>query len=236
MRSCAVGVPLIVLLGAVLATSGSVQKSSGSGFGIVPTQAIEAKQKLETKTRKVDRQRGRPITDVLQPTDEVVEIVEWQPAGVPPLPPQGRTQLQQMTFEASAVFVVTVDSVTGTVSPEGDWIESSVVAAVSEVLKNSEPPSQPGHLLTFGATGGEIAIGSQKIRASLPESVPFKTGRSYLVFLPERGNELWVYPAEAAVIEGTKLVPLSPEGQRNFLYGDKHHVLKQIAAFVGARE
>jgi hypothetical protein len=228
--SCTVGVGLIVLLGVVVSASAAIQKSSG--FGVLPTQVIEAKQ----KTRKVDRKPGRPITEELLPTDEVLQVEEWQPPGVPPRPPQGRSRLQQMTIEASAVFVVTVDSVTGTLSLEGDWIDSSVVAAVSQVLKNSDPPAQSGHLLTFGATGGEIAIGSQKIRATLKDNHPFEPGRSYLVFLREEGKQLWAYSAEVALIDGTELVPLSPEGRFKFPSNDKDAVLDEIIKHVPARK
>src|SRR5688500_19670453 len=94
LRSCAVGVRLIVLLAAALAGSAAIQRSSA--FGVLPTKVIEAKQKRETKTRKGDRKPGRPITEELLPTDEVRQVEEWQPPGVPPRPPQGRSRLQQM--------------------------------------------------------------------------------------------------------------------------------------------
>jgi hypothetical protein len=126
--------------------------------------------------------------------------------------------------------------VTGTLSPGGDWIDSSVVGAVSQVLKNSDPPAQPGHLLTFGATGGEIAIGSRKIRATLKDNHPFEPGRSYLVLLRERGKQLWAYSAEVALIDGTELVPLSPEGRFKFPSNDKHAVLDEIIKHVPARK
>ena len=224
---------LILLVGAVLAAStGSLQTR---GFGVRPPQATAPSDTPQAATRRIDRTQGRRLTDALQPTDVVLEVVDIQPPGLNPPPPPGRSQLEQMTIDASVAAVVTVRSVSGSLTSGGDWINTTVVAELTRVFKSTDGPRTAGQLITFSTSGGTVTIGTQSIRATRLGDSSFSATNTYLVFLQRRGNQLWAYPNEVALIDGQTLVPFSREGRRNFPSSDAETVVNEVSIFARTR-
>ena len=229
-----VGLGLTLVVGGALALSAAATQTSG--FGVVPKGAVEAKQELDKvkKERRVEH-KGRRLLDELLPTDEVLEVIDWQPSGTPALPPEGRSAIEMLTIDRPLVATVKVRSLTGAFSPDGKWVETIVTADVERVEKNATTLlNLEGGQLVFATPYGELTIGKQKIRSVRADIAKYEIGRSYLVFLMQRGSEWFVSPTNSALVDGAALVPLSPAG--SIFSSDKHAVLNEIAAYSLVRK
>jgi len=217
----------------------SASNRQASGFGVVPRGAIDASQQIEARKgrppRLVGYVPGQRLLEVLQPNDDVVEVVDWYPPASVPEPEAGRSRLEELVKEAPFAYIVSAESVSGRVSTTGDWIFATIAGRVAQVLKKSDTAVKVGETVTFDTPGGEVRIGGQTIRAMKKGTLPFEVGRSYLIFLRFRDGQLFAYPDEVAVLDDTKVGALSVAGQDTFKALELGTVLDRISSFLSIK-
>lgn len=182
------------------------------GFGVPADPQMSARiRTIEAGPAGFNR---RPIDSEVTSADEIIEIVDRQPMGTPPPPPEGQSPFDFAVRQAVAVAVVEVRSVVGELTSDRRWINSSVRALVTRLLKRpaDETLSEGGEVV-FTSPGGEVVIEKDRnkvtVRAGRIGDLPFLPGHSYVVPLGTYNGTWWVKRYDSAEIWEDRIRPLS---------------------------
>lgn len=225
-----------LIVGAIFVSVAASRQTNG--FGVVPKAAAEARARVESqeKIRRVEHRTNRKITDELRAEDQIVEVEDWRPAGLAPLPPDGQTPVEYLTKLVPVVAVLRVTDVEGRISKNGLWVDSTVRSELVEVLKS--PPDVPlynGSSISFVSPGGEAKLGTQTIRVRTRDSGFFEVGHTYLVFIRKLDGAWWATVEEAALLEEATVRPLAASGAHNFGSRNKAAVVAEVNTFAVVR-
>jgi len=143
---------------------------------------------------KIRSRRGVPLVALVGPGSGAEVVVEKDQA--PPLfiePPSSADRLQWMAKQTPYVLVVSVEAAITSLTPDRDWVETTVLMRVEEVLKHADVPVERGQTITFVQDGGNITLGQTVVRARVSWADNFEQGARYLVFAdgPVDGSTDW---------------------------------------------
>lgn len=126
-----------------------------------------------------------------------MESIESPPLEV--LPPAGVSVLDWMLQVSDAALIVSVDDTVSRLTAQDEWIRSTALATVLNVLKSPSPQNlRPSQHVTFEQEGGQALVGGVQVTAVLPRARLVARGERYLVF--------------AAVNKKTGALVVGPEG------------------------
>jgi hypothetical protein len=177
-------------------------------------QFVPAQETPNPSARQVYQpRRGVPITSLLRPEDTQLIIVSARMN--PPLsaePPRGTSTAAWKTRLSKGVIIARVESRLSELTPDKDWIETSVQIKVLQVLKPAGLQSfNVGQELSFIEQGGSLNLEGRQIKAIVRWASEFEVGKEYLIFaraLPN--NELAIGPTFAyEILPGSSLRSLN---------------------------
>lgn len=178
----------------------------GSALGYAAVQAIrDVKQEKPTLHRV-----GSPLADLIPPGQKEITVQKDQsPPGIVQ-PPAGMGQLEWMTSVSNAVFVIRVSGLSPRLTPQRDWITTTVAAEIESIIKISAAADvRIGSAISFEQDGGDLAINGTSVHARLHWTDPFNTGKRYLIFAGRSGDTWQVSSAVAYEIDSDdRLAPL----------------------------
>lgn len=156
--------------------------------------------------RKVGYAKGRSLIAELKQTDKVLEV-QLTSSGPTPAPrPDGMSRAEYLTRYADLVALVHIEQKAGQLTPEEDWINTTVSARITRLLKNqTSVPLIDGHILSFEMYGGEIEHEGRKIVASQSWVQPIDLNKTYLIFAKDTPRGLVVGGADAYEVDGKKV-------------------------------
>jgi hypothetical protein len=140
--------------------------TTGGGGGTRLSRAVQAES-----VRKVGRERGRRIESLLRPFDDVVEVIDEQPYGLAPPPPQpgypgyGKPEVQRRVEATPFIALVRIEKLEGELTASGDWVRTTVHCKISQLFKALPELNVAVGAVTLRAVGGELRIGRQRVRA-----------------------------------------------------------------------
>lgn len=138
--------------------------------------------------RTVSYKRGRRLDSLLRPSDEVLEVIDEQPYGLPPPPPppgypgHGKPELQRRVEATPFIALVRITRLEGSLTRAGDWVRTTVHGEVRHVYKARSEASLADGTVTLMARGGEVRVGRQRIRARHHSASFLEREAEYLVF------------------------------------------------------
>jgi hypothetical protein len=144
-------------------------------------------QALSQRTRTIPFS-SRPISESLQPDDQVVIIDREKEGAVFVRQPSARQTIEYAVRSSDLAAVVKVDDVGGILVQGGSWVDTRVAGTISDVLMAGKRRVVRGQRLEFLVSGGEMMIGSVRVKAWDKPKV--EAQKQYLVFLqgdPETG-------------------------------------------------
>lgn len=236
---------LALLLASIANGASGLARSSNSqtrsGFGVRPT--IPPSQQGEKKVRREpagqSQHSAKRLLDELRPDDEVLEVIDWQPAPSLEPPPPGETPLSMLAKESEVVALVTVVGTSGRMRPDGRWIRTQVNARIDQLLKPSTSLESrdaiefltPGGAVNFKGTSGK----EQEVRTVRQGDRAFVVGRSYLIFALRIGSTWMVARQNAAEVNGDRLTPLSSDYGARFEAMSPDYVMGVVAALAAVK-
>jgi hypothetical protein len=134
--------------------------------------------------------QGKKLRELVDESGDVYVIV---PVGNVITPPSLNLKefLHNMTCEADAVIIGTVQRKASQIIEEGTFVFSDYELTVTEVLKNNiAAPIEPSGNITYTSAGGAIELNGHTVRAVQQGSRPLQVGENYLLylkFLPDTG-------------------------------------------------
>lgn len=185
--------------------------------------------------RVIPWEYGVSIASRLQPGDEQVFVDRLEIVDSVELNPEP-TVAQAIRYAAQTsktVIVIAVNRVVGKLSADGSWVETVVEGSVRDALKSARPLSKDERVTVEYSGGGEMTIGSVRVRAGTPFRV--QAERQYLMFLESAEGTDRLFAGTALRIEDGKLISLAPpeRTKRDIFDGlSLDMVTKEIRAFV----
>lgn len=122
-------------------------------------QFVQAQEPPKPSARRVHQQRGVPIKSLLRPGETQLTIVfaRFPPLLVEPLP--GTSKAAWKTRRADAVIIGRVKSRLSKLTPDEDWIDTSVQLKILQILKSTGHRSfNVGQEVSFIEKGGSLNI------------------------------------------------------------------------------
>lgn len=222
---CPVFLQLLVLICLVAAApcqeAAATQTKPPSGFGVKQEPPKGPKQEKKVRRLEADSEgrSRRPVVQELQADDDVLEIEDWQPAGLAPAPPPGETPLTMLTRRSSVVAIVTISAIQGQLTDDGRGVRSLVESRIVRALRQPSSGAliRSNDVLSFITPGGSVKLRhpsgrEQEVRHFRSGNVPFQLGETYLVFAQPVSGSLFVSPSGAALVGDDALRPLSRSG------------------------
>ncbi len=220
--------PKVILLGllAVLVGAGirSLTAEQRSRDGV--WQAVPSSEKLGSwapasapaptfsptppSQRKAPFEHGKRLSDYARPGEAEVDVEKHN---VPPFLDFGGDsaddELRALTQTSDAAAILRVVSVTSSPTFDDQWIKSSVVAVVEQVLKRGEGLAglAVGDRLEFNVDGGVLAVGGVTVRAKAMSVRLPEPGRAYLYFF---GVDPITFVPPDTRLRVPRLVPFDP--------------------------
>jgi hypothetical protein len=196
-------------------------------------QPEQTQDPLKPSARQVHQQRGVPIKSLLRPGDTQLTIVF---ARFPPLlvePPPGTSKAAWKTRRADAVIIGRVESRLSKLTPDEDWIDTSVQLKILQILKSTGPrPFNVGQEVSFIEKGGSLNIEGRQIDAIVEWASRFEVGKEYLIFTDVNSNNELVFGVASAyeIVPGgslrslfTRLSDSITENSLNIVLEDIQH-------------
>lgn len=178
---------------------------------------IQAQEPNNPPVRKVHRRTGVPITSLLRSSEKRLTVLLNKSPSIPAEPPDGMSQAEWLTQGADVVMRARIESTEATLTPDQDWIKTSIHAKVLQVLKSTGPRSFfEGQEISFLEEGGDLDLGGRQIEATVEWADRFQVGREYLIFaVINSANELLVSAGSTYEIVSGKALRslLKPMGQ-----------------------
>ena len=147
-------------------------------------QFAQAQKPHKASARQVSQQRGVPIISLLRPGETQLTIVSAQRD--PPLlvlPPPGTSLAAWLTLGSEVVMKARVESRLSMLSPDKDWIDTSVQIKILQVLKSTDRRSfYEGQEVSFMERGGSLEVEGRQIDAIVRWASRFEIGKEYLIF------------------------------------------------------
>jgi hypothetical protein len=123
-------------------------------------------QENQSGTRFLTLERGKRLADLVRDTDRELVIEDHLTIADKAPPNEGYSLAHWKTVFSDVVLVVRVSQVQSALTPEQDWITTTVRATAQEVLKNSTAAElRQGTQLKFKLDGGEILLGRTRVHA-----------------------------------------------------------------------
>ena len=165
----------------------------------------------------IPRRAGQSIASRIPPGATSVVVIDATPAPFTMPIPEGMSRLEYETRLHDAVGIVRIEGRHGELTPEGDFILSTLDAVVVEVLK----PAAGGQLVpgqqkvTLRVIGGVTTVGNVTVTAKSASVEPVQPGDTYLMFLV-LDSEGFLRPSPDAQfkVAGSSLWPLDSRGHR----------------------
>lgn len=161
-------------------------------------------------TRTIVARLGRPLTQGLRPSDQVLEVEDLTMPGATSGLPENTSRVEAMTAASEFVGTVQVVSMTGRFTTDGDRIETDVTARIIDAEKDTRSNRKSsGEALQFTLAGGEVRIGHQVIRMSRPGDRQPQPGNTFFVFAASSSRDvLTVRHSSMYLVSGDTLTPL----------------------------
>lgn len=129
--------------------------------------------------------QGSDLATRLEPADrEVVVIQDCCPPTEAAI--EGISRFDLLTRTSDAVVLLRVSAVAAHMTPDRDWINSTVTADVDTVLKGGDRGLVSGALIVFEVDEGTLVQGDIRIVARRTWAVPLEEGATYLAFLERK--------------------------------------------------
>ncbi|HEY8536773.1 MAG TPA: hypothetical protein VIL25_09990 [Vicinamibacterales bacterium] len=138
--------------------------------------------------RRVARRADTPIAAHLRPGDRVVTIADDRP---PPLfvnPPEGTSFAEWLIEIRALLFTGRIRQLRAAPTPGGDFIETTVVLDVDEILFEPDPERRLPATVSFTLPGGTMMIDGVHVRGELRWAHPPREGMRYLVAASRGGK------------------------------------------------
>jgi len=139
---------------------------------------------IQSGSATIPYRAGEHLQDRLPPGAEAVTVVFGNPRPFTMPAPEGMDVWEYRTRQAEAVAVVRPVTMSGQLAPASDWIFSTVVADVVDVLKSGATGllQADQRILTFLTAGGSLRIGKALVTAVDASTEPLRIGATYVVF------------------------------------------------------
>jgi len=117
-------------------------------------------------------------------TDRTLMVSDNRDGPLMVFPAPGTSTIDWLVSASDAALMLHVTRKIGRITARGDWVESTIEAKVTEVLKGSPYRKLiPGDSLTFQEDGGEVLINGTRVVASVPSARAIIRGEDYLLFV-----------------------------------------------------
>ena len=201
-----------------------------ASVGAVATVGVTATAP-DQRVRSIRASGDRTIASQLRSGDTEVHVVAMSTPPLGIVPGEGDDAAALLAGFSDAVLRLHVAGLDSRLSDSGAWVKTTVRARVDEVVKPDEGVNLTvGDEVRFELQGGEVMIGSVKVRGVLPWSRAIAAGRNYLVFLDfiDDGSLL---VAPSTIFEDTSegLVALQTKGpERSLRLGPMASVVARL--------
>lgn len=151
-------------------------------LGVVLFSVVFVNHVALAQTRTVDMRAGIRLVDHLQPTDADLRVIGTMID--PPLlvlPGPGRSGVDWLNSLSESVVVVRAKEVRSQLTPAETWVQSSITAEVTSVVKSSQPVSV-GMMVTLEQNCGVIDVAGKRLTALVPWLTPIEVNKDYLLF------------------------------------------------------
>lgn len=164
-------------------------------LGVVLFSIVFVTHAVLAQTRTVERRPGIRLVDHLQAEDSDLRVIGTTID--PPLlvlPASGMSDIDWAVSTASAVVVVRAREVRAQLTPRETWVQSSITAEVTSVVKSSEPISV-GTRVILEQDCGVIKHDGKRLTAVVPWLTPIEVNKDYLLFgsLPGGAGQPMLY-------------------------------------------
>lgn len=176
-------------------------------------QSLQAQDPHKASARKVQRQKGIPIASLLEPGETRLVIVLNRSVHLAD-PPPGMSEVEWITQLADVVMRVRVESRESKLTPDQDWIKTSVRTKILQVLKPTGRRSfDVGQEASFLEEGGSLDLQGRQIDAIIEWADRFEVGKEYLIFaMLDSANDLLVGASSSyEIVSGTAFRSLSKD-------------------------
>jgi hypothetical protein len=146
-----------------------------------------------SQDQTIRSRKGTPLQALIPSGVTTVTIEKDQTPSLSVDPPPGMNQLEWITSLSPFVFVLRVESVMPQLTPDGDWITSTVNARIEDVLRS--PVNQPhlaGDTIEFIQEGGDMTIAGTVVHAVVSWTYAFQASERYLVFAKLTSSSQWI--------------------------------------------
>ena len=178
-------------------------------------QFVQAQESHKLSARQVRQRWGVPITSLLLPGETRLVVVHQ---GSPPLlvyAPPGTSEAAWLTQISQVVMKARVVSRLSKLTPNEDWIETSVQMKILQVLKSTGHRSfNVGQEVSFVEPGGSLDIEGRQIDAIVEWARGYEVGKEYLIFAG-------LTPDNLLVIGPSSVFEIGPEASLRWLLKTK---------------
>ena len=171
-------------------------------------QFAQAQESHKPSVRRVVRRLSVPITSLLRPGETRLVVVY---RGTPPLlayAPRGTSEAAWLTRISRVVMRVRVVSRQSMLTPNEDWIETSVKMKILQVLKFTGRRSfHVGQEVSIMEPGGSLDLEGRQIDAIVEYGRRKEVGKEYLIFANLTSDNLLVigYSSTFEILPGGSL-------------------------------